>query len=318
MKLFVYFIVLFVVGCASSIPYVPEMQQLDRSRLPLPDVAISVSNISSCTDSDESSIQIDSTSPITILVHGCNGSAGRFRSLAQLYAFHGQQAVCYNYDDRDSLLNSAEKLAVSLDELANVTNNKSISILGHSMGGLIARKALELDYKKVRPQRNKKLELITVSAPFAGIEAANYCGVRSLHWLSFGIVPGICWLITGDNWYEITSSSNFIMQPEPLQPSVNKHLKVVTNEKNTCRQVSSGGKCIESDYVFKLSEQYQPMIDNYPNVIGVQVDAGHVEIVGDKQVAPRKLLSILQEYGMLSYTSPDRKAALERLLADLY
>lgn len=318
MKLLVYFIVLFVVGCASSIPYIPEMQQLDRARLPLPDVSISVSNISSCTDSDESSIQIDSTSPITILVHGCNGSAGRFRSLAQLYAFHGQQAVCYSYDDRDSLLNSAEKLAVSLDELANVTNNKSISILGHSMGGLIARKALELDYKKVRPQRNKKLELITVSAPFAGIEAANYCGVRSLHWLSLGIVPGICWLITGDNWYEITSSSNFIMQPKPLQPSVNKHLKVVTNEKNTCRRVSSGGKCIESDYVFKLSEQYQPMIDNYPNVIGVQVDAGHVEIVGDKQVAPRKLLSILQEYGMLSYTSPDRKAALERLLADLY
>jgi len=29
-----------------------------------------------------------------VLVHGCKGSAGRFRSLAQLYAFHGQQAVC--------------------------------------------------------------------------------------------------------------------------------------------------------------------------------------------------------------------------------
>lgn len=318
MKLLVYFIVLFVVGCASSIPYVPEMQQLDRTRLPSPDVTISVPNISSCTDSDESSIQIDSTSPITILVHGCNGSAGRFRSLAQLYAFHGQQAVCYSYDDRDSLENSAEKLAESLDELANVTSNQNISILGHSMGGLIARKALELDYKKIRPQSNKKLELITVSAPFAGIEAAKYCGVRSLHWLSLGIVPGICWLITGDNWYEITSSSNFIMQPEPLLPSVKKHLKIVTNEKNTCRRVSSGGKCLESDYVFNLSEQYQSMIDSYPNVIGVQVDAGHVEIVGDKQVAPRKLLSILQEYGMLSYTPPDRKEALERLLADLY
>ncbi len=318
MKLLVYFLVLFIVGCASSFPYVPETQQLDHSRLPLPDVTISISNLSSCTDADDDSIQIDSTSPITVLVHGCNGSAGRFRSLAQLYAFHGQQAVCYSYDDRDSLIDSAEKLAASLYRLANVTNNQNISILGHSLGGLIARKALESGYKVSTAPSDKKLELVTVSAPFAGIAAAKYCGDRSLHWLSLGIVPGICWLITGDNWYEITSSSKFIKHPEPLLASVQRHLKVVTNEKNACRVESRDGKCLESDDIFELPEQYQPVIDNDPNVIGVQVDAGHVEIIGNKQVAPRKLISILQEYGMLSKTPAERRAAFEKLLADLY
>ena len=60
------------------------------------------------------------------------------------------------------------------------------------------------------------------------------------------------------------------------------------------------------------------MIDNYSNVTGVQVDAGHVEIVGDKRIVPRKLLSILQEYGMPAYTPQDRREALEKLLANLY
>jgi hypothetical protein len=50
----------------------------------------------------------------------------------------------------------------------------------------------------------------------------------------------------------------------------------------------------------------------------VEVDAGHVEIVGDKNVAPRKLLAILQEQEMLAPTPPVRTAALERLLAELY
>ena len=318
MKLLVHFLFLLIVGCGSSFPYIPQTQQLDHSRLPLPDVTVSISNLRSCTDADDDSIRIDSTSPITILVHGCNGSAGRFRSLAQLYAFHGQQAVCYTYDDRDSLVDSAEKLAASLGRLANVTNNQNMSILGHSLGGLIARKAVESNYKMFKAPSDKKLELVTVSAPFAGIEAAKYCGDRSLHWLSLGIVPGICWLITGDNWYEITSSSHFITYPKPMLASVQRHLKVVTNEKDTCRLESDDGKCIESDDIFELPEQYQPVIDNAPNVIGVQVDAGHVEIIGNKQVAPRKLISILQEYGMLSNTPPDRRAAFEKLLADLY
>lgn len=318
MRLFAYSFFGFLVGCASSFPYVPETQQLDRSRLPIPDVTISISNLSDCTDSNEKSIRIDTKSPLVVLVHGCNGSAGRFRSLAQLYAFHGQQAICYSYNDRNSLVDSADKLATALNDLANVTSNQSISIIGHSMGGLIARKAVEEDYKKYNELSEKNLELITISAPLSGIEAADQCGIKPLHWLSVGIVPGICWLITGDNWSEITSSSDFILYPEPLLPSVRKYLKIVTNEKNTCRREGSDGGCIESDYVFNLPEQYHPKIDNYPNVIGVQVDAGHVEIVGNKRVVPRKLLSILQEYGMLSSTPLNRREELERLLADLY
>lgn len=318
MKWCAYPFFLFLAACAASAPYIPEKQPLDLSQLPLPDMTVSIPNLSTCTDSDEKSIQIDSKSPVTVLVHGCTGSAGRFRSLAQLYAFHGQQAICFSYDDRDSLIYSAEKLATAVSDLADATNNQSISIIGHSMGGLIARKAVEENFQKSNSLSNKNLELVTISAPLAGIKTANHCGITPLHWLSVGLVPGICWLIAGDNWHEITSSSDFIQHPEPLLLSVKKYLKIVTNEKDTCRRQDPEGKCLESDYVFNLSEQYNPIIDNYSNITGVQVDAGHVEIVGNKRVIPRKLLAILQEYGMLSDTSSDRREDLERLLAYLY
>ena len=318
MKLFVCSIFLFLVGCTSSLPYIPDTQQLDRTLLSLPDVTVSIPNLSSCTDSVEKSIKIDSKSPVTVLVHGCKGSAGRFRSLAQLYAFHGQQAICYSYDDRASLVESAKKLATAVSELADVTNNQSISIIGHSMGGLIARKAVEENDNVSNVLADKKLELVTISAPLSGISSADYCGIESLRWLSAGVVPGVCWLITGDNWTEITSTSNFIKYPDPLIPSVQKYLKIVTDEKNTCRQKGKNGKCTESDYVFNLSEQYHPKIDSYKNITGVQVDAGHVEIVGNSRMVPRKLLSILQEYGMLSYTPVDRREEFERLLVELY
>ena len=318
MKWCAYPFFLFLAGCLSSSPYIPETKPLDRAHLPSPDITVSISNLGTCTDSDEKSIQIDSKSPLTVLVHGCDGSAGRFRSLAQLYAFHGQQAICFSYSDRDSLVDSAKKLATAISELADATHNQSVTIIGHSMGGLIARKAMEENDKNTNPLRNKNLELITISAPLSGIQSANHCGIEPLHWFTAGIVPGICWLITGDNWNEITSSSDFIQYPEPLLPSVQRYLKIVTNEENTCRREAHDGSCIESDHVFNLPEQYHPKIDNGLNITGVQVDAGHVGIVGNKDIIPRKLLSILQEYGMLSHTPSDRREAFERLLANLY
>lgn len=318
MKTIACLLVLILIGCASSSSHIRNVEQIDGSLLPEPDVMVAIPGMRACTDSDEPSIQINSAAPVTVLVHGCNGSAGRFRSLAQLFAFHGKQAVCFQYDDRDSLFDIAAQLSDSLDQLAQVSHCQTIHVLGHSMGGLVARKALERDYEMSFKRRDKQVELITVSAPFAGISAAKYCGMRPLHWFSLGVVPGICWIVTGDNWFEITAASDFIKYPRSLVPSVQKFLKIVTNEANTCRRESTDGRCIESDDIFGLSEQYHPKVDSYPNVIDVQVDAGHVEIVGDKNITPGKLLSVLQAHGLLPLTPPERKAALERLLARLY
>jgi hypothetical protein len=305
-------------GCSALPVYVPETQPLEPGRLPTPDIAIHIPGLGPCTDAPDRRLHLNAGQPVTVLVHGCKGSAGRFRSLAQLYAFHGQQAVCFSYDDRASLVRSSAELITALDDLSSRTHNRSLTVMGHSMGGLVARKALERTRPDAWQRNNLDLNLLTISTPFAGIQLARTCGSTTAQWLSLGVVPGMCKLITGDNWYEITSASDFIRRPGPLLATVRKYLKIVTDERNTCRVQDPGGRCIESDYVFSLEEQYQPVVDGSPRLINVEVGAGHVEIVGDKHIVPRKLLAILQQQGVLAPTPPERRAALERLLAQLY
>lgn len=304
-------------GCAVVSSYEPDARDLEPGRLPSPNAALVVPGMGPCTDSPDPTLRLNTRYPVTVLVHGCNGSAGRFRSLAQLFAFHGQQAVCFSYDDRDSLRDSAAKLARAVATLSGQIKGRDVTLLGHSMGGLVARKAVETN-QSAGVESVGSVQLVTISAPLAGIEAANTCGSRALHWLSLGVVPGICWMITGDNWFEITSASDFIQRPGPLDPSVRRYLKVVTDERGSCRRESADGRCLESDYIFSLAEQYHPVIDRYPVVNNVELKAGHVEIVGDKNVAPRKLLAELQRQGVLAPTLPGRVAALELLLVKLY
>lgn len=305
-------------GCAVAPAYVPDPQPLETGRLPTPDVTINIPGLGPCTDAADRSVHVNSREPVTVLVHGCKGSAGRFRSLAQLYAFHGQQAVCFSYNDRDSLVRVSAELISALDSLAGHMQNRQLTVMGHSMGGLVTRKALERDRPEPWRRADVELRLLTISAPFAGIGIAETCGYKAAQWLSLGVVTGVCKLITGDNWYEITAASDFIRRPGPLLPTVQRFLKIVTDERDTCRRQDGKGRCIESDYVFSLGEQYQPAVDSSPRLTNVEVDAGHVEIVGDKDIVPRKLLAILQQEGMLAPTPPERRAALERLLAELY
>ncbi|MDP2238691.1 MAG: alpha/beta hydrolase [Burkholderiales bacterium] len=316
--LFIISILVTLAGCVISPQYVPEPQPLEPGRLPPPNAALNVPHLRPCTDSPDRTLHLNTNYPVTVLVHGCNGSAGRFRSLAQLYAFHGQQAVCFSYDDRESLVLSSGQLISALDELASNIRDHDLTVIGHSMGGLVARKAMERDRRGEWLRNEASIKLATISAPLAGIQAANPCGSSLLNWLSLGAVPGICWIVTGDNWHEITSTSNFIRHPGPLLSSVRRYLKVVTDERDTCRRKSANGTCLESDYIFSLAEQYHPVVDNYPQLVNIEVEAGHVEIVGNKEIAPRKLLAILQQQGLLAPTPPERRAALEQLLAELY
>lgn len=307
-----------VSGCAILQPANFDPTPLDAGRLPAPDITLQLPQLGPCTDAPEQTISLDSSKPVTLLVHGCNGSAGRFRSLAQLYAFHGQQAVCFTYDDRASLVHSATQLTAAVGALTERMRNRDITIIGHSMGGLVARKALEGDRRTEWERDGLNVNLVTVSAPVSGIAAASACGNRLLHWASLGLVPLSCRAVTGGNWYEITASSDFIRRPGPLIASVQRYVKVVTDERETCRRRDAAGTCVQSDYIFSLEEQYQPVIDSYPRLTNVEVAAGHVAIVGEKGVAPHELISILQQQGLLAATGAEREAAFRVLMAELY
>lgn len=291
---------------------------VDRGSLPAPDIALNIPGLSPCTDNPDRTLHLNSGEPVTVLVHGCYGSAGLFRALAQVLAFHDQQAVCFNYDYRDSMMTSSSELIASLDALARGMRNKRITVIGHSQGGLIARKALVGERPDALENTDAELRLVTVSAPLAGIASAETCGSTQAGYWSLGIIPVLCRIVSGEKWYEITSASDFIRLPGQLVGPVGEYLKIVTDERGACREYDKDGACAEDDFVFSLAEQRIAAIDRGGRVKNVDVRAGHVEIVGDHRVVPVKLIAVLQQNGILNPTQPGRAEAFRQLLARLY
>src|SRR5690348_12336452 len=88
-------------ACAAPEVMVPG--DLQPGRLPPPDTQLSIPGLGPCTDSPDRTLRFGASQPLHVLVHGCFGSSGQFRALAQVLAFHGQQAACFTYDDRAKL-----------------------------------------------------------------------------------------------------------------------------------------------------------------------------------------------------------------------
>jgi pimeloyl-ACP methyl ester carboxylesterase len=304
-------------GCATN-PLSSADASVNPGQAGTPDIQVQVEGLGPCNDGPDRTLHLDSSQPLNILIHGCRGSAGKFKVLAEVLAFHGQQTACFSYDDRQSLMATSGRLAAAVSKVSEQLKSPRITVVGHSLGGLIARKSLVADRPDPFTKPDVNLRLVTISAPFAGIASANPCANTLYRVLSLGINDLACRIISGDKWYDITSASDFIRQPGELLPQVQDYLKVATDERNTCRKVDESGRCVEDDYIFSLEEQRHPLIDGKGRVVGVVVPAGHVEIVGENGVTPHKLIQVLQENSVIRPTEPWRKAELGRLLAKLY
>ncbi|MBW8306688.1 MAG: alpha/beta hydrolase [Thiobacillus sp.] len=318
MAAFVALLLAFTLGGCATVQRDTAIDVPDPGRLLSAQKAVSVAGLRPCNDGASNTLQIDPSQPVNILVHGCNGSTGKFHALAEVLAFHGQQSACLAYNDRDSLMVSSGQLARAVDTLAGYLDAPQITVIGHSMGGLVARKALVAD--RPEPVRNTQIDLrlVTVSAPFSGIAAARMCAASALRVATLGLNDLVCWLISGDNWYEITSASDFIQKPGSLAAQVSRHLKVVTDERGACRRRSDTGRCIQSDTIFSLAEQRHPPVTRAALTTDVEVVAGHVEIVGESGVTPHKLIDVFQREGIVRATPPERQSAFQALLAQLY
>jgi hypothetical protein len=302
-------------GCARLERASPDYYSLAPGSLPRTDLTLNVPGLTSCTDNPDHRLRLKFGQPVFVLVHGCFGSSGQFRGLAQVLAFHGQQAVCFTYDDRARLADSAVQLRRAIDLLGAQTQSSRITVIGHSQGALIAHKSLaDLG---LPPSYLTDWRLVTISGPFAGIAAAKPCGRTWLYPLTFGLLPLSCYAVTGAKWVDITYSSRFIREPGVLAPQVSQFLKIDTDERGSCRS-SEREPCEEERVVFSLAEQRKLVVEADDRARRVEVRAGHVEIVGDKRVAPMKLIAILQEQGAIPPTAPERLAAFNQLLARIY
>ena len=309
-------VLLLLGACATREPANPAYYQIEPANLAPTNITLNIPGLTPCTDNPDHSLHLNSSQPVHVLVHGCFGSSGQFRGLAQVLAFHGEQTVCFSYDDRASLTHSATELRRAVGLLAQQTAAPQITIVGHSQGALVAHRSLT-DQPLKPESRRAELRLVTISGPFDGIAVAQTCGKTWLYPLTLGLLPLSCYAVTGAKWADITYSSRFIREPGTLVPEVSRFLKIDTDERGTCRR-AEGGRCLENDEVFSLAEQRNPAVEADERARRIEVHAGHVEIVGDKRVAPTKLIAILQDQGVILPTAPERVSAFNQLLARIY
>lgn len=308
---------LFFCGCSIKPVLVLTPITDEYPQLPRPDITLNIKGLGPCHDNPDRSLPLNSHQPVTVLVHGCFGSAGRFRSLSKVLAFHGQQSACFSYDDRDSMMLSSRQLADAIEALGSKMIANKITVIGHSQGGLVARKALVAT--RADPiKSNAQLELVTVSAPLSGIRAADNCASPFIRIVTLGIMDFVCWIISGDKWHEITYASDYIQKPGKLSTAVKRHLLITTDETGSCRTHDKSGKCVEDDFVFTLEEQN--LVGFVSNAVDkkVEVKAGHVEIVGTPGEVPEKLITVLQQQGVIRATDPARTAQFNAFLTHLY
>lgn len=275
-------------------------------------LSTSLHRVVRCLEPDQGPVELEPNRDLVVLVHGCNSSIAKFKNLAEVFRARGQQAVCFTYDDRDSLVSVANELTVALSGVAPQMGSGRITVIGHSQGGLIARRALtQVDHSPA-----EVTQLVTISTPFFGIRSARDCGLMPLHILTFGITVGVCQAIAGRKWTEIHDRAPFVTTPPPLSPEVARHLAILTDETASCRSYE-GGKCVESDFVFTLEEQ---AID-YIRAARVEqkiVRSGHAAIVGEEGKVPRALISLLEREQILEPISSGETVDHQSWLRWLY
>ncbi|HVZ93584.1 MAG TPA: alpha/beta fold hydrolase [Phycisphaerales bacterium] len=119
---------------------------------------------------------------IVLLVHGLDEPGNVWDDLAPELARAGHTVVRFDYPNDQALADSADALASALRDLRAVHGVASVSIVGHSMGGLIARDVLTRpDYYDGHTRGHTRLpeldHVICVASPHHG------CGLTPMRFV---------------------------------------------------------------------------------------------------------------------------------------
>lgn len=219
-----------------------------------------------------------------VLVHGINPDHADLDALAGDLHARGYTVLRFVYDDSDRLDASAGQLARGIEALATERGIKRLAVVAHSMGGLVARRALTPRHG-LGPL-GLQVEFMSVASPFGGFGSANWSR------LDFGLGRKV--------FHDLGSRAKFIREPGELLPGVT-HTKVETDEHNRTLR----GR--EDDSV-PLKSQTQASVDSAARARH-RLALGHVGSVNDEQgrVPPAVQALLSEVLGPRTRSLPSKK-----------
>jgi triacylglycerol lipase len=120
-----------------------------------------------------SSSRFDSASNPVLFVHGYNGDAANWNTMADRFKADGWPSSHlrqWTYDSRQSNTVTAQQLSTEADRLLAATGATEVDIVSHSMGGLSSR-----HYLKNLGGTSKVDAWVSLGGPNHGTDTANSC-----------------------------------------------------------------------------------------------------------------------------------------------
>jgi triacylglycerol esterase/lipase EstA (alpha/beta hydrolase family) len=113
-----------------------------------------------------------------VFVHGMGGGPGNFAAMRRYLHWHGRRrSYAISLASESSLEAMAERLSRFVEEVVvknDLAEGERIDLVAHSMGGLVARLALEDP-----STRRRVATLVTLGTPHAGTQIARYLQTQS-------------------------------------------------------------------------------------------------------------------------------------------
>ena len=201
---------------------------------------------------------------VLLLIHGINDSPRSFRDLLPQLNLSQYQPVFFHYPSGLDLETSATVLSEIMSEFNLRMPNKKVRIVAHSMGGLIARRYVQLQ-QDLGVGSETIEHLLTISTPWGGHKAAEMGVKRS---------P-----VVAPVWRDMVPSSDFIsgLHNRPLPAGLQFSLLFsYSGQKMLQTEAGDGTVTLES----QLDYRAQDVADHLHGL-----NEGHVSILSSERTA---------------------------------
>jgi pimeloyl-ACP methyl ester carboxylesterase len=214
--------------------------------------------------------------PVAIVVHGIMPVHAHLDAVID-YMSGRAQVYYFQYDDMQDLNATAQQLGEKVREVLEQYPTRSLTIVAHSMGGLVSRRACTVDHPSGLAALGIQLRLVTIASPFAGYTGADYARMD----MGMG----------ADSWQCMGATSKFVTQPGDLGPAV-RHSKIETNETGKTRR--EGGETLGDDAA-SLDQQRQAVVDQQAASTQL-LDKGHVAaLITEQRTLPAETREALDQ-----------------------